>query len=132
MLPFLPLICLASLAAACVPTWLFVKQRAALERLASSLSAHERLFNEVKVLDAKLSALETRLDAIDQSRHAHSEWISQAEGLNLNRRGQVLRLHRRGDSASDIAAALRLGKGEVQLMIKVYELGRESLSAEQL
>ena len=69
-----------------------------------------------------------RLNTMDQSRKEHSEWLSQAESLNLNRRGQVLRLHRRGDSASDIASALRMGKGEVQLMIKVYELSRDSLA----
>jgi Family of unknown function (DUF6115) len=132
VLASVPLICLAALVTACAPIWLFLRLRGALRRLAGSITAQEQLFTEAKALNARLAAIETRLNAIDQSRDAHSEWLSQAEGLNLNRRGQVLRLHRRGDSTSDIAAALRMGKGEVQLMIKVYELGRNGLSAERL
>jgi hypothetical protein len=99
--------------------------------LARSIVAHEQLSEEIKVLNTRLGALETRFNIVDQTRKEHSAWLSQAEGLNLNRRGQVLRLHRRGDSASDIASALRMGKGEVQLMIRVYELGRGSLGAEE-
>jgi hypothetical protein len=99
--------------------------------LALSIVANEQLSRDTKVLNARLAALEARLNNIDQSRKEHSEWLSQAEGLNLNRRGQVLRLHRRGDSASDIASTLRMGKGEVQLMIKVYELGRDGFGTEQ-
>ncbi len=127
----LPLICLSTLLAACVPTWLFVRLRAALQHLALSIAAHERVLNETKALNVRIAALEGRVETIDQNRKEHSEWISQAESLNLNRRGQVLRLHRRGDSASDIASALRMGPGEVQLMIKVYELGRDNFGAEQ-
>lgn len=126
-----PLICLAIVAAACLPGWLCLRLRAALRQLAISIVAQEQLSQEAKILNTRVTALEARLNSLDQSRKEHSEWLSQAEGLNLNRRGQVLRLHRRGDSASDIASALRMGKGEVQLMIKVYELGRDGFAAEQ-
>jgi hypothetical protein len=131
MLLPVPLICLAIVAAGCLPGWLCLRLRAALRQLAISILSQEQLSQEAKILNTRVAALEARLNSLDQSRKGHSEWLSQAESLNLNRRGQVLRLHRRGDSASDIASALRMGKGEVQLMIKVYELGRDGFGAEQ-
>lgn len=130
MLLPLVLVYLAAFLAVCLSTWLFLRLRAALRLLAKSIAAHEQLSHQTNALNARLTAIETRLNTMDQSRKEHSEWLSQAESLNLNRRGQVLRLHRRGDSASDIASALRMGKGEVQLMIKVYELSRDNFGAE--
>jgi len=43
-------------------------------------------------------------------------------GLNLNRRTQVLRMARRGESPGQIASALRVPQGEVDLMLKVQRL----------
>jgi hypothetical protein len=131
LLPML-LICLVALLAVCVSAWLFVKLRAALGQLAKSIAVHEQLSEQTAALNVRLVALEARLNTVDQSRKEHSDWLSQAESLNLNRRGQVLRLHHRGDSVSDIASALRMRKGEVQLMIKVYELSRENFRTDLL
>lgn len=124
------LICLVALLAVCLSGCMFIRFRAALRQLAKSIAVHEQLSHQTNALSTRLVAIETRLNTMDQSGKEHSEWLSQAESLNLNRRGQVLRLHRRGDSVSDIASALRMGKGEVQLMIKVYELSRDSCGAE--
>ena len=44
--------------------------------------------------------------------------------INLNRRGQVLRLLQRGDQASEIASTLGISQGEVLLMLKVHQLTR--------
>jgi DNA-binding NarL/FixJ family response regulator len=73
--------------------------------------------------------METRLADSENRRQQDAEWLAQAESLNLNRRGQVLRLHRRGEAPSSIASALRLSPGEVKLIIKVFELGRENSDA---
>ena len=43
-------------------------------------------------------------------------------GLNLNKRSQALRMHRRGDAAEQIAAALELPRQEVDLLIKVHRV----------
>jgi hypothetical protein len=43
-------------------------------------------------------------------------------GLNLNRRSQALRMHRRGENADQIAAALELPRQEVELLIKVHRI----------
>jgi hypothetical protein len=42
--------------------------------------------------------------------------------MNLNKRGEALRLHRRGESAEHIAAALQVPRGEVNLLLKVQRL----------
>ena len=43
-------------------------------------------------------------------------------GLNLNKRSQALRLHRRGETADKIAAELQLPRQEVDLLLKVHRI----------
>jgi hypothetical protein len=43
-------------------------------------------------------------------------------GLNLNKRSQALRMHRRGETADQIAAALELPRQEVELLVKVHRI----------
>ena len=43
-------------------------------------------------------------------------------GLNLNKRSQALRMHRRGETADGIAAALELPRQEVELLVKVHRI----------
>ena len=43
-------------------------------------------------------------------------------GLNLSRRSQVLRLHRKGEPPAQIAASLGLPHQEVELLIKVQKI----------
>jgi DNA-binding NarL/FixJ family response regulator len=43
-------------------------------------------------------------------------------GLNLSKRSQALRMHRRGDTAEQIAAALDIPPQEVELLIKVQRI----------
>ena len=43
-------------------------------------------------------------------------------GLNLNKRSQALRMHRRGETAEQIASALELPRQEVELLIKVHRI----------
>jgi DNA-binding NarL/FixJ family response regulator len=42
--------------------------------------------------------------------------------MNVTRRSQALRLHRKGDSSERIAAALELPRQEIDLLIKVHQL----------
>ncbi len=42
------------------------------------------------------------------------------ESMNINKRSQVLRLFRRGESAEHIAATLHLPRHEVELLLKVH------------
>ncbi len=43
-------------------------------------------------------------------------------GLNLSKRSQALRMHRRGDSAGQIASALQIPQQEVDLLLKVHSI----------
>jgi hypothetical protein len=42
--------------------------------------------------------------------------------LSVNKRGQVLRLHRRGENPNQICASLGLSRGEVELILKVQTI----------
>jgi DNA-binding NarL/FixJ family response regulator len=116
--------CLAVLAAA-VPTWVCLRLRAEFRAFKAGTASTEQLSEKTNALDVRVAALESRLANLDRTKDEHAEWLAQAESLNLNRRGQVLRLHRRGDSIPEIASTLRMRPGEVSLMIKVYEIGRD-------
>jgi hypothetical protein len=41
-------------------------------------------------------------------------------GMNLSKRGQALRMHKRGEKPEQIAAALELPTNEVELLLKVH------------
>ena len=43
-------------------------------------------------------------------------------GLNLSKRSQALRMHRRGEPAAQIASALDVPHQEVELLIKVHRI----------
>ena len=48
-------------------------------------------------------------------------------GLNLSKRGQVLQMHRRGQSPEQIAASLALPLTEIDLLIKVHQIVLEKV-----
>lgn len=48
-------------------------------------------------------------------------------GMNINKRTQVLRLHRRGESPQAIAASLGLRRREVELLVKVHTMAMDGL-----
>ena len=67
---------------------------------------------------AELEALRERVAAAE-SRPVPADWTPQA--VNLNRRGQILRLHGKGRSPAEIAADLQISQGEVELVVKVHD-----------
>jgi hypothetical protein len=109
--------------------WLHLRNETRKTR--NALSAHAEALTEISSLASRLASLELQIRQINDQRASHAEWVSSSESLNLNRRGQVLRLHGRGDSVPAIADALRMGQAEVQLMIKVHELSRDFLNTKQ-
>ena len=50
-----------------------------------------------------------------------------AQPLNLNKRGQILRMRRRGERPETIAGALSLPRNEVELLLKVHDLSLEQV-----
>ena len=80
--------------------------------------------------DSRLAEFVTELETLrtqvasTESRPAPPEWPLQdrATGsLNLNRRGQILRLHGKGRSTAEIASDLQISQGEVELLLKVHD-----------
>jgi hypothetical protein len=53
-------------------------------------------------------------------------------GLNLSRRSQALRMHRRGDPVGQIATVLGIPPQEVELLIKVQQIVLSNLQSERL
>jgi hypothetical protein len=62
-------------------------------------------------------------DFDDLAQHAGSSpSLEPRRGLNLSRRSQALRMHRRGESAEQIASALGVSRQEIQLLLKVHQI----------
>jgi DNA-binding NarL/FixJ family response regulator len=93
-----------------------------LARIAESELAASEQVNAVRGEMAKIVA---RLEEVEQVKNPLLMWAAQPAAVNLSRRGQVLRLHRRGSSIPEIASALKLSQGEVKLIIRVHNACRE-------
>ena len=73
-----------------------------------------------------LETFRTRLAAAESLPAPQPEWAPQ-QALNLNRRGQILRLHDKGRSVAEIASDLQISQGEVELIVKVHDWSANSL-----
>ena len=112
--------------------------------LALSLVASLALYFDVRVEMAKERSLERKkqeasaalvhgmagdLETVRQSvrtlavRPPDTAPVSQpaGNGINLSKRVQALRMHRRGESVATIAAALQAPRSEIELLLKVCE-----------
>jgi len=79
--------------------------------------------------DAALSDLrrtaDTLMATIEEMRQQAappSQTAPPRTGLNLSKRSQALRMHRRGDSEDQIAATLEIPRQEVDLLLKVHRI----------
>ncbi len=74
------------------------------------------------------------LDATEQLRREREEGAqpspapAAAQPLNLNKRGQVLRMRRRGEMPETIAAALSIPRNEVDLLLKVHQMSLDHVA----
>jgi hypothetical protein len=96
-------------------------------------------------LHAEIGELKKRMDALAARPHAAAADAEPAaagndfesgppsvplrSGINLSRRSQALRLHRRGETPEQIAASLMVPTGEVRLLLKVHRLVMEQMTA---
>jgi len=79
--------------------------------------------------DTGLQALRDSLDALAAQLHDLQNHPPVAPtpglprpGLNLSKRSHALRMHRHGEGAEQIAAALDLPRQEVELLLKVHRI----------
>ena len=88
----------------------------------------ESLEARVAHLSAEMDELRERLAGREAERPPPAGWAQEGAGVNLNRRGQVLRLRRRGRTVEEIASTLQMPRGEVELMVKVHEMSQKAAS----
>lgn len=81
--------------------------------------------------EAALDALRERVEALHNQmndlRREPASSVSTRPALNLNKRSQALRMHRRGDSPEQIAAALEIPRQELDLLVKVHHIIMSSI-----
>ncbi len=61
-------------------------------------------------------------EALDRQAAECALQTSPRPGINLSRRSQALRMHRKGDSPDQIATALQIPRQEVELLVKVHRI----------
>jgi hypothetical protein len=79
--------------------------------------------------DGELQSLRDTVDALAAQLHDLQKHPPVAQppglprpGLNLSKRSHALRMHRHGEGAEQIAAALELPRQEVDLLLKVHRI----------
>jgi len=78
--------------------------------------------NKYQDLRDGLESLAARLHELRRSPPVTIEPGTARPGLNLNKRTQALRMHRRGDTSDEIASTLELPRQEVELLLKVHQI----------
>ncbi len=98
------------------------------KRLTDSATSVEELITRLDTANNEIEKLSHRIYELEQRSTPAPEYISAPASVNLNRRGQVIQLHRRGKEAAAIASALKVSQGEVQLIIKIHDLTQSGFS----
>ena len=92
--------------------------------LAAELEAQALLARQMSV---DLEELRKRVMSREETgQPAAPGWASGGLPLNLNRRGQILRLSKKGKSVAEIANDLNVAQGEVELLLKVCDLSQNT------
>ncbi len=120
----IPVLALLGLAVAAV---LFRLLRAQAQTIAvqvkENADALERLTRIVSVLDEfNFENFNTRITELESRKPIAIPEPTSPAFVGASRRGQVLRLHRNGESSVNIAETLGVSQGEVDLTLKLQEL----------
>lgn len=105
---------------------LFVSLKRENTRLRLTLEKDRRLtVGKMEEFRSSMIRLQGALDQAQSEAKAHSPIDSGAvpvlQSVNLNKRSLALRMHRRGESPEQIAAALNIPRNEVELLLKVHK-----------
>jgi len=127
ILAFAVLSCVALAAAVLCAIALFVSRRQLQSAQRRAETARER---QDETWEAALDALSQRVDSLasqmrdfgEQAARNSPQAAAVRTGLNLTKRAQALRMHRRGDPPEQIAALLEVPFQEVDLLLKVHRI----------
>jgi hypothetical protein len=95
-----------------------IEMARALSRVEVSEVAGEADDLAVRGLKVEIERLRESVARLEASRAAQPT----GAGIDLTKRAQVIRMHRRGESISSIAAALEIASGEIALLLKVHAI----------
>jgi hypothetical protein len=98
---------------------LFIKIRRDVKRLRADAG------EKVHTATSGMSNLSLEVQGIRESVRQIEEYptpVAVFNGVNLTKRAQIVRMYRRGESASSIAATLRTPSNEVQLVLKLHHM----------
>ena len=120
---FVPVMnCLLAGCVVAVCLFLFFSIKGEVQRLANTCVNAERFLAEVKTITQGVEAIGGRVKELERDKALYPDLGSHRAAVSAGNQRHVLRLYQRGESAAEIASALNLPAGEVQLRIKVYEL----------
>ena len=83
---------------------------------------------EIQEIRSAIEDLGAKLHDLDSRPAATAEPIVPRSGFNLNKRSQALRMHRRGESIEQIAAALERPRQEIELLLRVQGIVLKNLN----
>jgi hypothetical protein len=98
--------------------WTRLHFRALERHLIARQTEMERLASELRDAFGKVAG---DISALER-RSIEAAAAPPGRSLNLSQRSHALRMHRRGDSADHIAAALNLPRQEVELLLRVHSI----------
>ena len=120
LLSILPYLCIAGGSFACA--YLFLSLKKEIYRVRRHVSEKDAGTAEALAsFEQKLEALTRELRDIEEIGGGFAPPPA-GNGINLTKRTQVLRMVRNGTGEADIASALHLPRGEVDLLVKVHKL----------
>jgi len=100
--------------------YLFITAKQDLHRIHSAHAAAEtRLVTALERVEADLASLRRSVGEVAIKASALPQMVAPKSGMNISRRAQVLRMHKRGEQPEQIAAALGVAFNEVELLLKL-------------
>ncbi|HMF77675.1 MAG TPA: hypothetical protein VK604_18610 [Bryobacteraceae bacterium] len=106
--------------------YLFLSLKVELRLMARRTTTRAELEDTLRKLSGDWEQVSARLSAVERDQRTPAGSTGEPATLNLNRRAQVLCLHRKGQPVREIAATLRIPQGEVDLMVKVHDLSQSA------
>ena len=112
----------------CLCLYLFFTLKMEIRALEQRGKTRETALAEaISAVRASLDGVRAEIRAIQEQTEMLVPPIPTKSGLNLNKRGQVLQMYRRGQSPEQISVSLGLPLTEIELLIKVHQIVLEQV-----
>jgi len=123
-LPMLPIAILCGLAmgAAAISFLALFRSRTPMRASQQDGTAYTKLEAEVQSMRQTIDELAAQVQDVQQQPRMMAVPAIPKSGLNLSKRSQALRMHRRGEAPVQISTALDIPLQEVDLLLKVHRI----------